>query len=143
VPNALGQIMEQPQSVTCAVLCYGFMLDLDGATGVSKARGTWHFANPSEGKTVDDLPLETPLFIARGGRDSIPGINDSIDRFLAHALQRNLPVTFVNHPRGAHAFDLETDSDATRIIVREILAFLRSHLLPRDRGGEFGAGARR
>ena len=57
VPNALGQLIEQPGSLTCAVLCYGFMLDLDGSTGVATAQRTWRFANPVAGKTVDDLPL--------------------------------------------------------------------------------------
>ncbi len=130
VPNALGQLMEQHPSVKCASLCYGFMLDLDGATGVAEAQQTWRFVNPSAGGTIGELPTATPLFIARGGRDAMPHINDSIDRFLAHAIRRNLPVTFVNHPSGPHAFDLDDDSDATRDIVRQILGFLTAHLSP-------------
>jgi hypothetical protein len=129
VPNALGQLMEQPQGIRCAVLCYGFMLDLDGSTGVSEARRTVPFANPAAGRSVDDLPPDVPLFIARAGQDANLHINDSIDGFLAHAVRRNLPVTFVNHHVGPHAFDLDHDSDTTRDIVRQILAFLQSQLL--------------
>ena len=134
VPNLLGQLIEQPRSLTCAVLCYGFMLDLHGSTGVAEAQRTWRFVNPAAGKTVDDLSADVPLFIARAGRETNPHLNDSIDRFLWHALRRNLPVTFVNHHVGPHAFDVEDDGETSRAIVRQILTFLRSKLLDEGNG---------
>jgi hypothetical protein len=42
----------------------------------------------------------------------------------------NLPLTFVNHPSGPHAFDLFDDSETSREIVRRALSFLRFHLQP-------------
>jgi len=36
--------------------------------------------------------------------------------------------TFVNHETAPHAFDLVTDSETTREIIRQILAFMRAHL---------------
>jgi len=130
VPVALSVLMEQEHSfLKCAVLCYGFMLDLDGSTGVAEAAKQWGFANPSAGKSVEDLPKGTPMFIVRGGQDQIPHINETIDRFLVHGLASNLPITFVNHPAAPHAFDLHHNSDLTREIIREILAFLRFHLM--------------
>lgn len=53
----------------------------------------------------------------------------TIDRFLTHAVQRNLPVTLVNHHNGPHAFDIEDDSHATRVVIRQILVFLQLQLL--------------
>jgi hypothetical protein len=44
-------------------------------------------------------------------------------------LTRNLPVTFVNHPEAPHAFDLLHDSETSHEIIRQILAFMRFHLL--------------
>lgn len=129
VPNALGQLIEHPHSVMCAVLCYGFMLDLDDATGVAEAQRTFRFANPCAGKRIDDLPRDAPLFIARAGKDAVPHVNESIDRFLTHAVQRNLPVTLVNHHNGPHAFDIEDDSHETRVVIRQILVFLQLQLL--------------
>jgi hypothetical protein len=120
--------MEPEPPIACAVLCYGFMLDLDGASGVAEAQDTWRFTNPCAGKRVDDLPNDVPLFIARAGRDAIPHINGSIDRFVIHALRCNLPLTLVNHHVGPHAFDLDHDSDTTRDIVKRILAFLQFEL---------------
>jgi hypothetical protein len=69
------------------------------------------------------------LFIARAGLDQFPGVNASIDRFVRSAIDANLPVTFVNHSDGPHAFDLFHDSLTSREIVRQLLAFLQRHLL--------------
>lgn len=129
VPNALSVLMhEDSEHVKCAVLLYGLMLDLDGSTSVAKAAQMFGFANPTAGKSVDDLPAELPLFIARAGQDS-PELNETIDRFLAKAVSRNLPVTFVNHHSAPHFFDVMHDSETSRQIIRQILDFMRFHLL--------------
>lgn len=130
-PLALSALMRRENDLLkCAVLCYGYTLDSRGATGVAEAAKTWGFANPCAGRTVEDLPEDVPLFLARAGREQLPHLNESLDRFLAAAVARNLPVTFVNHPEGPHAFDLLHDSETSREIVRRILAFMRLHLLP-------------
>jgi hypothetical protein len=36
--------------------------------------------------------------------------------------------TYVNRATGPHACDIEDDKDATRGVVRQILAFVRLHL---------------
>jgi hypothetical protein len=129
VPLALSALMQDAgKSLKCAVLCYGYMLDLDGGTGVAEAATQWRFVNASAGKSVDDLPQDLPLFIVRAGQDAMPGLNDALDRFLAHALTRNLPVTLTNHRTGPHAFDLSDDSETCREIIRQVLAFMRFHL---------------
>lgn len=130
VPLALSVLMQEARDyLKCAVLCYGYMLDLEGATGVAEAARTWGFANPCAGKSVNELPRDTPLFIVRAGQDQMPHLNETIDRFMVKALSRNLPVTFVNHAAAPHAFDLYHDSAASREIIRQILAFMRFHLL--------------
>ena len=129
VPNALGALIrEENRELRCAVLCYGFTFDEEGSTGVVDAAAQWGFANPCVGKSVDDLPPDLPLFVARAGRDECAGLNDAMDRFVADALARNLPVTIVNHAAGPHAFDLFDDSETTRQIIRSALSFLRFHL---------------
>jgi acetyl esterase/lipase len=74
---------------------------------------------------VSSIP---PLFIARAGKDAIPGVNESIDRFVAKALERNLALTVVNHPAGSHGFDHKDDDARTREILEMALAFFRTHL---------------
>jgi dienelactone hydrolase len=131
VPLALSLLMaDAPPTVACAALFYGCMLDLDGATGIADAARAFGFVNPSAGKSVDDLRADVPLFLARAGKDQMPGLNDAIDRFLPKAVAANLPLTFVNHPSGPHAFDLFDDSETSREIVRRALSFLRFHLQP-------------
>jgi dienelactone hydrolase len=130
VPLALAILMqENPEYLKCAVLCYGYMLDLDGSNDVAEAAMKWRFSNPKAGKSRDDLPRDTPLFIARAGTDQMPHLNETIDRFLARALNRNLPISLVNYPEAPHAFDLFHDSETSRQIIRQILAFMRLHLL--------------
>ena len=86
------------------------------------------FANPCAGKSVADLPPDTPLFIVRAGQDN-PQLNETIDRFLAQAVSCNLPLTFANHHTAPHFFDVMYESEASREIIRQILAFMRFHLL--------------
>lgn len=124
VPNALALLMSNPAQLRCAALCYGFMLDLDGSTGVAEAQKVWRFANPETGESIDALPADVPLLIVRAGRDIVSEVNPSIDSFVAHALRRNLPLRLVNHHTAPHAFDLDDESEASKEVVREILAFL-------------------
>jgi len=133
VPTALSMVMQDSrQPPACAVFGYGYLLDLDGSREVAEAAAQWRFANPCAGKSVADLRRDVPFFIARAGQDQFPGVNASIDRFVPQALGANLPLTFVNHPDGPHAFDLFQDSPASRNIVRHVLAFLQRHLLGPD-----------
>jgi hypothetical protein len=130
VPNALSIMMQEAREyLKCAVLCYGCLLDLDGDAYIAEAAKIWGFVNPCAGKSVEDLPHDIPLFIARAGRDEMPHLNETLDRFLGKALTRNLPVTFVNHPDGPHAFDINHDSETSRVIIRQILAFMQFYLL--------------
>lgn len=124
VPNALSLLMSSTPPLMCAVLCYGYMLDLDDSTAVADAAAAWRFANPCAGRVVEDLPDDLPLFIARAGRDEMAGLNDSIDRFVTKALALNRPVTVVNHHVAPHAFDTRDPSEQSRQVIREILHYV-------------------
>jgi acetyl esterase/lipase len=126
-PLALSALMRR-RELKCAALLYPYTLDLDGAAGVANAVKMFRFVNPAAGKTVDDLPAATPLFIAKAGKDEMAGLNEALDRFTAKAIARKLPLSFTSHPGGPHAFDLYLDDATSRAIVRSALAFLRSHL---------------
>ena len=133
VPTALTTIMQDAgRTPACAVLGYGCLLDLDGATDVADAARQFGFANPGVGRTVADLRRDVPLLITRAGRDQFPAMNASIDRFIRQGLVENLPMTFVNHAEGPHAFDLFDDSRTSRDIVRQTLRFLRQHLTAQE-----------
>jgi acetyl esterase/lipase len=103
------------------------MLDGDGSTAVADAAKQFGFANPTAGRTIADV-ADVPIFLVRAGKDEFPGVNESIDRFVRQAMERNLPLSFVNHPHVPHAFDLVDDGDDTRAIIQQIVDFLRQHL---------------
>ncbi|MFN7949810.1 MAG: alpha/beta hydrolase [Blastocatellia bacterium] len=128
VPNALAVLMQQRDELRCAVLCYGLMLDTAGSANVAEAARMFGFANPGAGRTVSDLPANLPLLIVRAGQDN-PQLNETIDSFIKDALACNLPVTFINHPTAPHAFDVLDDSATSREIIRQMLNFMRFHLL--------------
>jgi hypothetical protein len=130
VPNALSVLMQDSSDyLKCAVLCYGVMLDLEGHASTAESAKMFGFVNPCAGRSVKDLPQDVPLFIVRAGQDEMPHLNETLDRFLAEALACNLPITFTNHPTAPHAFDLMHDSEKSREIIKQILAFMRFHLL--------------
>jgi acetyl esterase/lipase len=84
------------------------------------------FSAPNDGKTVADLDESTPLFVVRSGQDTAPGLNGTLDRFVAAALESNLPITFVNLPHAPHAFDTLHDTGESRDVINWILAFMRT-----------------
>ena len=94
----------------------------------SACRKQFGFVNPAQGKSVDDFPKDLPVFIVRASQEQFPHLNDMLDRFVAKALNRNLPITLVNH-QGPHGFEIMQDSEISRETIRQILAFLRFHLL--------------
>jgi acetyl esterase/lipase len=69
-----------------------------------------------------------PMFIARAGRDEVPTMDDSIDRFVSEALAKNVALTLMNHPQGVHGFDNQNDDDRSREIIRSAIAFMHTHL---------------
>jgi hypothetical protein len=129
-PNALSILMKQGgHHLKFAVLLYPYLLDLDGHTGTAESAKRFGFVNPFAGNSIEDLPRDTPLFIVRAGRDEMPQLNDTMDRFLSRAVSSNLRIRFTNHPNAPHGFDLSDDSEAAHEIIASILSFMRFHLL--------------
>ncbi len=69
-----------------------------------------------------------PMFIARAGRDEIPTMNDSIDRFSARAIRENANVAVWNHAEGVHGFDNQNDDARSREVIAAALALMSAHL---------------
>jgi len=141
VPLALSLLMQaERREIRCAVLCCGYMLDLNGATSVADMQKKYPFANPCVGKSMDDVRRDAPMLVVRAGRDQF-GVNESLDSFISGALHRDLPLRLVNHAGAPHAFDLFDDSEATREIIREILRFMRFHLSGPAEAGHYDGPA--
>ena len=129
VPNALALLIQEAAgALKCAALNYGYMFDSEDFTGVQDAARTFGFSVPAGMRSARDLPQDLPIFVARAGRDEMPRLNESLDRFIADALAANLPLTIVNHHNGAHAFDTADESATSCEIIRQMLGFFRFHL---------------
>jgi len=132
-PLALSlALRDAPERLACVALCYGYTLDLDGATGVADASRRYGFANACAGRGFEAVADDVPLLLVRAGGDELPGLNAALDRFAARALAANLPLALLNHPSGAHAFELFDPSPAAGAVVEQVLAFLRTRLYAGD-----------
>ena len=123
-----GLLREKPPYLRC-ILAFYPMLDL--RLWAPPAASASILATLSAFSPVVCLEAQQavpPLFIARAGRDSIPLLNDGLDRFVAGALAANVPLTLMNHPEGAHGFDSQNDDDRSREILGAAITFARSHL---------------
>lgn len=128
-PLALSALLDRLPGIVCAAILYGYTMDLDGGSEVADMARKVGFTNPASGRSLAELAPDLPLFLARAGQDAFPGLNVSLDRFVAHALRRNQPLTLINHATAPHAFDLYDDGAVSHDIVRQVLAFLKLHLL--------------
>jgi acetyl esterase/lipase len=117
-----------PESIRCVVGFYPFMdiRQSEAHRNSETAETLQKFSPIVQISTGSGRP--TPVFLAQGGKDEIPTLRDSVDRFVAEALVHGVPITFMSHPDAPHGFDNQTDDDRTREIVRNALDFLKWHL---------------
>jgi acetyl esterase/lipase len=106
---------------------YGYTTDLDDHGEVAAASAQYRFVQPR--KVELEALSRTPLLLVRAGRDEVPGLNTSLDRFVPRAVAANVPLTLVSYPEGPHAFDILDASTGSRSAIRQVLAFLRTHLV--------------
>ena len=98
----------------CAVAYYGFL-----TAGLPQLSPTTYLRATS-----------IPVLVTKAGHD-VPGLNRTIDRFVAKARQVHAPVELLVHATAPHAFDVTQHDERSREIMRRTLAFLRLHLLRR------------
>lgn len=127
-PLLSAAMRERRPYIRCLVSYYNF-LDLQ------KHPRVFEYASMEKLKEISpityverDNPNIPPMLIARAGRDEIPDLNDSIDRFIQAAIAHNAAVTIANHPTAPHGFDTRTPDARTREILKQTLDFLKWHL---------------
>jgi acetyl esterase/lipase len=126
----LSMVMrDKPAYVRCMVAFYAFM-DIQQAGNLFEAHESPETVRSfSPIRTLaNDADRIAPLFIARAGRDQVPTMDDSIDRFIREAVSKNVPLTFANHPQGVHSFDSQNDDNRSREIIKSAIAFMKANL---------------
>ncbi len=110
-PAMLIALKATAGKLRCAVPYYGFL------------DAYYEQASPRAQLTATSLPV----LVAKAGIDA-PGLNSSIDRFVARARRVGAPVELLVHERGRHVFDAAANDPRARAILRRTLAFLRLQL---------------
>lgn len=122
-PFGLRSVLRDvPNFVRCLVAYYGVM-DYRHVTDemqFSPEEDPTEFSPAAYLASSRHLP---PILLAKAGLDQ-PWLNESIDRFVAAALQQNLTLDLMTHPTGHHSFDILDDDPRSREIIRHTLAFL-------------------
>lgn len=116
-------VLHAHREVACAALCYGYLMDMPGHDEVACAAAQFGFVNAAHTMRIGDL-ADVPMLLVRAGHDEMPGLNASLDRFVARALANNLPIDVLNFPRGVHAFDVGQKTEAAQRVVHRIRQFL-------------------
>jgi len=124
--TALALLCEHKE-LKCAALCYGYMIDMPGHDEVARAASQFGFVNATSTMQISDIP-DVPILVVRAGRDEMPGLNASLDRFVTRALAANLPISLANCASGVHAFDVAEQTDEARQVVHQVVQFLTSWL---------------
>jgi acetyl esterase/lipase len=128
VPYGLRAALGDAPGIRCVVAYYGFLdlrhLRADVAPQVSDDTLRAYSALARLEEVGNRLP---PTLIVKAAHDT-PAINDSIDRFIVAARDRNAPIETHTHETGHHAFDILDDDDRSRALIRRTLAFIREHV---------------
>ncbi len=67
---------------------------------------------------------DLPIMIVRAGLDR-PALNTEIAALTAAALAQNAPLTVLNHPAGAHAFETVNDDATTKAVMDQTIDFVK------------------
>jgi acetyl esterase/lipase len=118
-------IKDSPPFVRCLVSFYAF---LDLPTTNLKPY------SPLEQLKARTTP-PAPIFIAWAGQD-IPQLNTTVAAFVQEALSKNMLLELSTYPDGQHGFDMYNDTDESRRLIAQALAFVRTHLDGKSKEGK-------
>ena len=118
-----GTMLGEKSPATCVVLTYTILSLGEGDQDPQLAP---HSALVRARERGEKFP---PTLIVRAGRDQ-KMLNDSIDAFVAATLAKNGPVTLINYPAGDHGFEILNDTDETRRVIAQSIAWVKSRLGP-------------
>ncbi len=116
--------------IRCAVVYYAFLEPLSYRSIIEPevSDETLREFSPISALGQEGVTIP-PVLIARAGKDH-PELNETIDRFAAEALRQNVALDLFNYADGQHAFDILDDTERSRSIIQQTLAFMRLHANP-------------
>lgn len=73
------------------------------------------------------LRQDLEILVVRAGLDFYD-LNKNVEAFVTHALANDAHLEYINYPEGQHAFDVLDNTERSREIVKQTLAFLQRTL---------------
>lgn len=128
-PTEIAYVLNDPDCIfKCAVVYYGIFLtpDFKHLTTIDTLSQNMGFVTPRLSEPAS-WNKKVPLMIVHAGKDLVL-LTESLTDFINEAIVQNVPVTLIIHSDGIHAFDLYTDNESTRQIIRNTLEFWKGYL---------------
>lgn len=117
-------------NIKCAVLYYGILLTPDqkyyAAIDSTAKKFGFYF---SDLRNISRIPESIPILVTRAGMDKYPIVKKTTDYFVAEAIKSNARINFTNYPEGQHDFDVLDDTETSKLIIRQTVDFMKTHLL--------------
>jgi dienelactone hydrolase len=128
-PTEIAYALNDPDCIfRCAVVYYGIFLttDFKHISTIDTLSQNMGFVTPRLSEPAS-WNKNVPLMIVHAGKDLVL-LTESLTSFVGEAIVQNIPITLMIHSDGIHAFDLYTDNEATRQIIRNTLEFWKYYL---------------
>lgn len=128
-PTEIAYALNDPNCIfKCAVVYYGLFLttDFKHISAIDTLSQSMGFVTPRLSEPAS-WNKNVPLMIVHAGKD-LALLTESLTSFVSEAIVQNIPITLIIHSDGIHAFDLYTDNERTRQIIRNTLEFWKYYL---------------
>jgi dienelactone hydrolase len=129
-PTEMAYILNDPDCIfKCAVVYYGVFLTkgFKHISTIDTLSQNMGFVTPRLSEPAS-WNKKVPIMIVHAGKDFVPHTNESLTSFIENAIVQNIPITLVIHSEGVHAFDINTDNESTRQIIKNTLEFWKFYL---------------
>ncbi len=129
-PTEMAYILNDPDCIfKCAVVYYGVFLTkgFKHISTIDTLSQNMGFVTPRLSEPAS-WNKKVPIMIVHAGKDFVPHTNESLTSFVSEAIVQNIPITLMIHSDGVHAFDINTDNESTRQIIKNTLEFWKFHL---------------
>ncbi len=115
-------------NIKCAIFYYGLLLTPDQKYYAELDTLSSYGFYFSDLRKISKIPKNIPLLVARAGMDHYSIMKKTTDHFIAEAIRSNAQLTFINYPEGKHDFDILDDTETSKIIIKQTVDFLTTHL---------------
>jgi len=115
-------------NIKCATFYYGLLLTPDQKYYAELDTLSSYGFYFSGLRKISKIPKNIPLMVVRAGMDQYDIMKKTTDHFVAEAIRSNAQLTFINYSEGQHDFDVLDDTENSRIIIKQTVDFLTTHL---------------